>query len=60
MHRGKNSTYMMFTPTPTPLVINIIVASTSYSPLTILSTAAYTNIPVTTHMSRTDTVAPIT
>ena len=53
-------TYMILKRTPIPLVISMIVASISYSLVISLSTAIYTNIPVTTQMSKTDTVAPMT
>ena len=53
-------TYTILNRTPIPLVISMIVASISYSLVISLSTAIYTNIPVTTQMSKTDTVAPMT
>ena len=43
------------------LVINMGVGSTlSYEPFSILMMAIYTNTPVTTQMSKTEKVAPIT
>lgn len=54
------STYTMFTATPIPDVINITLALISKFVSITLSTAKYTNTPVTTHIKRTDVRAPIT
>lgn len=51
---------MMFTKSPNPEVMSIISASILKSRRTILSTAKYTRIPVTTQIVRTEVNAPMT
>lgn len=54
------STYIIFTPTPMAEVINMTNESISKSSWITLSTAKYTNTPVTTQIMSTDVSAPIT